>query len=532
MGDPGAEWDYIVVGAGSAGCVLANRLSESGRHRVLLLEAGGSHRRFWVSTPIGYGRTFYDPAVNWMYQTEPDPGTGGRVSYWPRGKILGGSSSINAMVYIRGQAGDFDDWAAAGNPGWGWADVLPLFRRLERCVLGESELHGGSGPLAVSDIAHSAHPLCGVYLEACRQAGFAVVEDLNGLERDTAGLYHLTVRDGRRESAATAYLEPARRRPNLRIETGAQATRLLFEGGRAVGVEYRRRGALRQARCGREVVLSAGAVNSPQLLQLSGVGPAALLRRRGVEVRLDSPAVGGNLQDHLGVDFLYRSRLWWGKLRAGLTYLAMRRGPLALSVNQGGGFVRGRAGLERPNLQLYFSPVSYLKAPPGTRPLLAPDPYPAFLLGYSACRPRSRGHLEIRGPDPYEAPAIHPNYLSDERDLQDLLDGSRLMRRLAATPALAVLIEAELAPGPQVESEAELLEDIRRRAGTVFHPVGTCAMGPAPGRAVVDHRLKVHGLAGLRVVDASIFPCVTSGNTNAPTLMVGEKGAEMILQEA
>lgn len=289
------------------------------------------------------------------------------------------------------------------------------------------------------------------------------------------------------------------------------------------------------------MILSAGAINSPQLLQLSGVGPAALLRRHGLEVLHDSPAVGRNLQDHLGLDFLYRSRLptlnqqlrpWWGKLRAGLTYLALRRGPLALSVNQGGGFVRGRPGLERPNLQLYFSPVSYLKAPPGTRPLLNPDPYPAFLLGYSACRPTSRGWLEIRSADPFEAPAIHPNYLATDADMADHLDGWRLMRRLAATPAFAGLIESEITPGAALEREAEIVEDVRQRAGTVFHASCTCAMGPDPRSAVVDHRLRVHGLEALRVIDASVFPSVPSGNTNAPAIMVGEKGAELVLAEA
>lgn len=535
------EYDYVIVGAGSAGCVLANRLSSSGRHCVLLLEAGGSDQRFWISTPIGYGRIFYDRGVNWMYETEPDPGIAGRSSYWPRGKVLGGSSSINAMVYVRGQPGDFDDWAEAGNPGWGWRDVLPYFRRMERRPAREGELHGTDGPLSVCDISRDGHPLCAVYLKACEELGFPTVRDLNGTIAECAGLYPITTRNGRRESAATAYLRPARRRANLRVETGAHATRIIFDGIRAVGVEYRQNGAFRTARCRREVILSAGAINSPQLLQLSGVGPAELLKRLGIEVRLDSPAVGRNLQDHLGIDFLFRSRRptlndelhpWWGKLRAGARYLALRRGPLALSVNQGGGFVRARRGLTRPNIQLYFSPVSYLKAPPGTRPLLNPDPYSAFLLGYSACRPTSRGHLEVRSADPFQPPAIHPRYLSTEEDVQDMLDGWRLMRRLAATPALSAVIDTELAPGDAVQGEAAMVEDIRRRAGSVFHPVSTCAMGPDPRRAVVDHRLKVHGIVGLRVVDASVFPSVTSGNTNAPTIMVGEKGADLVLGEA
>jgi choline dehydrogenase len=535
------EYDYIVVGAGSAGCVLANRVTADGRHRVLLVEAGGSDDRFWIRTPIGYGRTFYDRRVNWMYLTEPDPGTGGRVSYWPRGKVLGGSSAINAMVFIRGQRGDFDDWAAAGNPGWGFDDVLPYFIRMERHALGAGALHGGDGPLNVADVGADVHPLCADYLKACRELGLPVVDDLNGAVAECAGLYHITTRDGRRESAATAYLAPARGRANLDVVTGAHATRLLLEAGRAVGVEYRRGGATIRAGARAEVIVAAGAVNSPLLLQLSGIGPAALLQRHGIAVAADLPAVGRHLQDHLGIDFLYRSRRptlneelrpWWGKLRAGARYLLARRGPLSLSVNQGGGFARGRAGLARPNLQLYFSPVSYTRAPPGKRPLMSPDPFPGFLLGYSVCRPTSRGEVEIRSADPFDRPVIRPRYLSTEEDVAAMLEGSRLMRRLAATPALAALVEEELKPGPAVETDAAMIDDIRARSSTVFHASCTCRMGPDPAEAVVDARLRVHGLAGLRVVDASVFPSVTSGNTNAPAIMVGEKGADLILADA
>jgi choline dehydrogenase len=536
-----AEFDYIIVGAGSAGCVLANRLTESGRHRVLLLEAGGSDEGFWIRTPIGYGRIFYDPSVNWMYMAEADPGTAGRESYWPRGKVLGGSSSINAMVFIRGEPGDFDDWAAAGNPGWDFAGVLPYFRKMERSDF-PGPLHGQDGPLSVTDASRHMHPLCQVYLEACRQLGFATVADLNGEPGDRAGHYPLTTRDGRRESTATAYLKPARRRPNLTVVTQAQATRVLFEGRRAIGVAYRRAsGPEETVRAAGEVILSAGAVNSPQLLQLSGVGPAGLLERHGIAVVAGNEAVGANLQDHLGVDFLYRSKLptlnqqlnpWWGKLLAGMRYVATRGGPLGLSVNQGGGFVRGRTDRTRPNLQLYFSPVSYIKAPPRTRPLLNPDPYPGFLLGYSACRPTSRGEIMIRSADPFDAPVIRPGYLSTNHDIEEMVEGSRLMRRLAATPALSAIIAEELQPGAAIASDADFADDARKRAGTVFHPCGTCIMGPDPARSVVDPRLRVHGLEGLRVIDASIFPNVTSGNTNAPAIMVGEKGADLVLEDA
>ncbi|WP_186396732.1 GMC family oxidoreductase [Stappia sp. TSB10GB4] len=535
-----SDVDFIIVGAGSAGCVLADRLSAGGRHSVLLLEAGGSDLNFWIWVPIGYGKAFYDRRINWMYMTEPDPGLGGRPSYWPRGKVLGGSSSINAMVYIRGQHQDFEDWKAMGNPGWGWDDVLPYFRKAETNDAGADDWRGGEGPLHVATMARDLHPLCQTYLAAGEQAGLARNPDFNGADQEGVGLYQNTAKGGFRMSAARAYLHPARGRANLRVETRAHATRILFEGRRAVGVEYRRKGRLHVARAGREVILAAGAVNSPHLLQLSGVGPGALLAERGVAVLHDLPGVGRHLQDHLGLDYLYRSKVptlnqqlgpLHGKLWHGLRYVLARRGPLSLGVNQGGGFFRTRPELARPNMQLFFSPVSYTKAPPGKRPLMSPDPFPGFLLGIQPTRPTSRGHLELRSADPFAPPAIHPNYLSTNHDLQEMLEGARFLREMAATPAFASVIEAEIRPGPQVQSEEDLIADIRARSGTVFHPVSTCRMGPDPSVDVVDARLRVHGLAGLRVVDASIFPTVTSGNTNAPAIMVGEKGADMILQD-
>ena len=536
-----SEYDYIIVGAGSAGCVLANRLTVSRRHRVLLLEAGGSDRRFWITMPIGYGKSFYDARVNWKYLTESDPGTLGRISYWPRGKVLGGSSSINAMVYVRGQREDFDDWAALGNHGWGWQDVLPYFKKSEDNARGADAYRSTGGPLRVSDTSAEVHPLCQVYIQAALEAGLAFNDDFNGATQEGVGLYQILTRNGRRESSATAYLRPAMRRANLRVETMAQATRILFEDRQAVGVEYAQGGVRKSVRCRGEVLLACGAINSPQLLQLSGVGPAALLKPFGIDIVADQPAVGANLQDHLAVDYFFRSRKptlnnllrpWWGKLLVGAQYFVQRRGPLSLSVNQGGGFIRTSPELKRPNMQLYFSPVSYIKSPPGKRPLMSPDPYPGFLMSASPCRPTSRGYLQIRSADPFGAPSIHPNYFSTEYDMAEMLAGVKFIRRLAATPAMSGLIAEELQPGPSVRSEEDLVHDIRQRCGTVFHPVGTCRMGPDPVCAVVDPTLKIHGLAGLRVVDASIFPAVTSGNTNAPTIMVGEKGADLILKDA
>ncbi|MGB3275079.1 MAG: GMC family oxidoreductase N-terminal domain-containing protein [Castellaniella sp.] len=535
------QYDYIIVGAGSAGCVLANRLSADGRHRVLLLEAGGSDRRFWVQVPIGYGKTYYQKAVNWRYLTEPVPGLNGKPSYWPRGRVLGGSSSINAMVFIRGNALDYDGWAAAGNPGWSYADVLPYFKKMETCQAGEHGYRGTNGPLTVSDVSGALHPLCQNYLQAGLQAGLLYNPDFNGARQDGVGLYQLTVRNGFRMSSAKAYLRPASGRRNLTIRTHAHATRVLFEGRRAIGLEYERHGRIHQALAHREVVLSCGAVNTPQLLQLSGIGPRGLLASRGIAVLSDSPAVGENLQDHLGVDYLFGSRLktlnddlnpWWGKLRAGLAYLLLRRGPLGLSVNQGGGFFKTDPGLAQPDMQLYFSPVSYTRAPAGTRPLMNPDPFPAFLLGVSNCRPHSRGTVRIRSGDPREAPEIQPNYLADERDLQALLRGVGFIRRLAGTPALRDIITQEIQPGADCASDEDLVRNIRDSAWSVFHACSSCRMGPDPETSVVDHRLRVHGIGHLRIADASVFPSLISGNTNAAAIMVGEKASDLILADA
>jgi choline dehydrogenase len=535
------EFDYIIVGAGSAGCVLANRLSESGRNRVLLLEAGGGDRRFWLRAPIGYGKCFYDARVNWMYRTEPDPGLAGRQGYWPRGKVIGGSSAINAMVFIRGLPDDFEHWRALGNPGWGWDDALPVFRRLEDYSGGANPWRGQGGPVSVADVSEDVHPLCEVFLQAGEEAGLSRTRDFNGERQEGVGIYQITTSRGLRVSAARAYLHPAMRRSNLHVLTDAAVAHVLLDGGRATGVSFRFKGKEETATARREVIVAAGAIASPQLLQLSGIGPPEVLQRAGITVAVASPAVGRHLQDHLCIDHLYRARVstlnselgtWWGRLRCGMAYLLTRRGPLSLSVNQAGGFVRSASGRVRPNLQLYFSPLSYTRAPPGKRPLLKPDPFPGFLLSAQPCRPTSRGWLELRSNNSGDHPRIFPNSLSSDVDIEEMLEASRFLRRLAATPALSSVIAEELKPGSHVQSDEEMLDDIRRRSSTVFHPVGTCRMGPAPGDAVVDCKLKVYGVSGLRVIDASVFPALTSGNTHAPTLMVAEKGAELILRDA
>lgn len=535
-----SEFDFIVVGAGSAGCVLANRLTENGKYTVLLLEAGGSDNHPWILMPIGYGKAFYRSSINWMYMTEPNPGLDDRVSYWPRGKVMGGSSSINAMVYVRGQKSDFDGWRDMGNPGWGWDGVLPYFRKMETNDSGADAYRGGDGPLHVSTVASDHHPLCQTFIEAGSQLQLPHNRDFNGASLEGLGSYQITMKNGMRMSASRAYIRPAARRPNLSIEKKAHVTKVLFEGKRACGVRFVQSGQEKSVSARREVILAAGAINSPQLLQLSGIGPAELLNSKGIDVLHAAEGVGRNLQDHLCIDYLFRSKVptlnnqlypWWGKLLQGMRYVLTRGGPLSLSLNQAGGFVRSRPELDDPNIQLFFSPVSYTKAPPGKRPLMNPDPFPGFLLSGQPTRPTSRGYLAIRSADPFAAPEIHPNYLATDQDLQELLETSKLLRRFSDTPALASVIDAEIAPGPDVRTDEELMADIRARASTVFHPVGTCRMGPDRQVDVVDARLRVHGLEGIRIADASIFPTLTSGNTNAPAIMVGEKAADLIIED-
>ena len=534
------EFDYVIVGGGTAGCVLANRLSENGKHTVLLLEAGGSDRSIWIQMPIGYGRTFFDKRINWMYDTEPVEALGGRRSYWPRGKVIGGSGSINAMVYVRGQPHDFDDWQALGNPGWGWSDVLPFFKKSEDFDR-YSAHHGRGGPQHVTDITPYVHPICHSFIESAEALGFQPTSDFNGSRPEGVGIYHINTRGGWRASTANAFLRPALGRRNLELRTKAFARRIVFEGTRAVGVEYSRRGATHQVRARREVILSGGAINSPQLLMLSGIGDPKQLRAHGIEPLVAAKAVGRNLQDHLAVSYFYKTRTATlndvlypalGKALAGLRYMFDRAGPLSMSVNQSGGFVRSDPGQDQVNLQLYFSPVSYTRTPLAARKLLNPDPFSAFLLSHNPCRPTSRGQIELASADPTVHPSIQPNYLATEKDIADVLAGNRLLRQIARTAPLVDLITEELVPGNAIDGDEALLEDFRNRADTVYHPTSTCMMGPDPATAVVDHRLRVHGVQGLRVIDASIFPTITSGNTNAPTVMVAEKGAAMVIEDA
>ncbi|MGI3167565.1 GMC family oxidoreductase [Pseudooceanicola sp. C21-150M6] len=532
-----SESDVVIIGAGSAGCVLAARLSEDPKHSVTVLEAGGSDLNLWVRMPIGYGGAFYHPKLNWRYYTEPDAGLKGRQSYWPRGKVVGGSSSINAMVFIRGQAADYDRWAEAGNKGWAYADLLPYFKKLETFQDGEDQYRGGLGPITVRRIDRDVHPLSHDYVASAVAAGHTKNPDFNGATQEGVGLYQINTRKGFRCSAATGYLLPALKRPNLTLTTHAQVTRILFEGTRATGVEYTQHGQTHRIMARRQVVLSAGSIGSPQILQLSGVGDPDRLRAAGVTPLHSAPQVGKNLQDHIGYELIYRSKVptlnktlgsWLGRALAGAQYVLTRGGPLSLSVNQGGGFVKSDPSRDRPNIQLYFSPMSYTRAVPGVRRLMKPDSFEGFQIGMSNCHPASRGEIHIRTADPAMAPEITPNYLSAPQDLEEMVASMALLRAIAAQRPIADAIEEELRPGPNVTTPDEIADYIRSTAGSIFHPCGTCSMGPDAATSVVGPDLKVHGLEGLTVADASIMPILPSGNINAPAMMIGEKAAELI----
>ncbi len=529
-----STFDYIVVGAGSAGCVLANRLTASGRHRVLLLEAGGRDRNIWIHIPLGYGKLFNDARVNWLYSTEPEPDMNSRTLIQPRGKVLGGSSSINGLLYIRGQPQDFDHWRQLGNTGWSFEDVLPYFRRAEDQERGADTLHGTGGPLAVSNVSEP-HPLCEAFIAAAQQAGFSRNDDFNGPNQEGVGYFQLTARNGRRCSTAVGYLREARRRPNLAVVTNALATRIQFSGRRATGVEYRLGEATHIANASGEVIVAGGAFNSPQLLQISGLGPAALLQSLGISVVADMPGVGADLQDHLQVRMQYRCtepitmndvvNNWRRRIGAGLRYVLSRKGLLTIGAGYAGGFFRTRPEATTPDVQVHFIIFS------GDASGAALHPFPGFIASVCQLRPESRGFVHIKSADPAMPPAIQPRYLSRQFDCNTVVAGMKLLRQIMNQPAMRHYIAEERAPAPECTSDPDLLAFARATGSTVFHPTSTCRMGPDP-TAVVDNRLRLHGIERLRVVDGSIMPTVVSGNTNAAIVMIGEKGADMILEDA
>jgi choline dehydrogenase len=529
-----AEFDYVVVGAGSAGCVLANRLSANGRHSVLLLEAGPKDSNIWIHVPLGYGKLFKEKSVNWMYQTEPEPGLHGRQVFQPRGKVLGGSSSINGLLYVRGQHEDYDRWRQRGNVGWGYDDVLPYFKKAENQQRGADDYHGAGGPLSVSDWRHE-DPLSEAFVKAAVETGIPFNPDFNGKTQEGAGFFQTTTQRGRRASSAYSYLRPAMSRGNLHVETSALAQRILFEGRRARAVEYRQNGNLRTARAHKEVLVSSGAYNSPQLLQLSGVGPADLLKSHGIDIVLDAQGVGNDLQDHLQVRLVTRSAQKVTlndivnhpvrRAMAGVRYALSRSGPLTIAAGTSGAFFKTSPRLASPDIQIHFIPFSTDRMGEKLHP------FSGFTASVCQLRPESRGSLKIRSADPAAPPEIRINYLATETDRAAFIDGIKTLRRILAAPALKPYSVEEVYPGAKAATDEDLLDYCRKTGSTVYHPTSTCRMGNDP-LAVVDQRLRVRGIEGLRVVDASVMPDLMSGNTNAPTIMIAEKASDMILEDA
>lgn len=527
-------FDYIIVGAGSAGCVLANRLTASRKHHVLLLEAGPSDRHPWLHIPLGFGKLFSDRRFNWCYETEPQPECHNRKVIAPRGRVLGGSSSINGLIYIRGQAEDFNVWRQLGNAGWSFDEVLPYFRKAEDNERGADEFHGIGGPLAVSDLC-DRHPLAVAYVEAALQCGYPRNDDFNAAVQEGVGYYQTTMRNGARSSTAGGYLKQARRRANLKVVSQALATRIVFDGRRATGIQYLIGNEKHSASANAEVIVAGGAFNSPQLLQLSGLGPASLLQSHGITVVADAPGVGDDLNDHISGRIMLRCkepitlndavRNWTGKLTHGLHYVLTRRGYLAIPAVSAGCFLRAHPASATPDSQCSISLFSAATIGGDLHP------FPGVTGNCVLLRPESRGYVRIRSADPREAPAINPNYLATQKDRETIVAGVAAMRRIFQAPAMARYIAEEIEPGQRCDNDDDLLDFIRRRGSTTYHPVGTCRMGQDQ-KAVVDERLRVRGFTGLRVVDASIMPAVVSGNTNAAAIMIGEKGADMILEDA
>ena len=527
-----ASYDYVVVGAGSAGCVLAARLSEDPTVSVLLLEAGPEDRSPWIHLPIGYAKTMWNPRYNWCFHTDPDPNMNGRRIYWPRGKTLGGSSSINGLIYIRGQHEDYDHWAGLGNAGWGHEEVLPYFIRSEGNQRGANAWHGDQGPLKVSDIGVT-HELIEAFIDGAGEIGVGRTDDFNGASQEGAGYYQLNTRNGWRCSTATAYLRPARKRRNLTVSVNSHAVGLIIRNRKACGVRYLQAGAQKTVCAGAEVLLCAGAIQSPQLLQLSGIGPADLLRRHGIDVVHDAPGVGENLQDHLQVRLSYECskpittndqlNSWIGTAGIGLQWLLRRRGPLAIGINQAGCFMHALPQATTPDIQFHVATLSADMA--GGRV----HPWSGFTLSICQLRPESRGHIRIKSSDPLAVPEMQPNYLATETDRATVVAGLKAGRSIAASASLSAYVKREVRPGPDVRDDDALLNFARNNGVTIFHPSGTCMMGrPDDPMAVLDERLRVRGIDALRVVDCSAMPTLVSGNTNAPVIMMAEKAADMI----